>query len=74
MATALPLVCRGTGVRVVSRSRVGFSCRWRHAVVRKDLPRMQAMGLVNDHAEDCVIAAEVARARKNFSTARASSL
>jgi DNA-3-methyladenine glycosylase I len=27
---------------------------------------MQAMGLVNDHAEDCVIAAEVARARKNF--------
>lgn len=27
---------------------------------------MQAMGLINDHAEDCVIRAQVARARKNF--------
>lgn len=27
---------------------------------------MQAMGLVNDHVEGCVIRAEVARARKNF--------
>ena len=27
---------------------------------------MQAMGLVNDHIEDCVIRAEVERARKNF--------
>jgi DNA-3-methyladenine glycosylase I len=28
---------------------------------------MQAMGLVNDHAEDCVIRAKVERERKNFS-------
>jgi DNA-3-methyladenine glycosylase I len=27
---------------------------------------MQAMGLINDHAEDCVIRAKVERARKNF--------
>lgn len=27
---------------------------------------MQAMGLVNDHAEDCVVRAKVARARKTF--------
>lgn len=27
---------------------------------------MQAMGLVNDHADDCVIAPEVARARRTF--------
>jgi DNA-3-methyladenine glycosylase I len=27
---------------------------------------MQAMGLINDHAETCVIRAKVARARKNF--------
>jgi DNA-3-methyladenine glycosylase I len=27
---------------------------------------MQAMGLVNDHVEDCVIRAKVARARKDF--------
>lgn len=27
---------------------------------------MQAMGLLNDHAEDCVIRAKVARARKQF--------
>jgi DNA-3-methyladenine glycosylase I len=27
---------------------------------------MQAMGLINDHAEDCVIRAEVEHARKNF--------
>jgi DNA-3-methyladenine glycosylase I len=27
---------------------------------------MQAMGLVNDHVEDCVIGAKVERARKNF--------
>jgi DNA-3-methyladenine glycosylase I len=27
---------------------------------------MQAMGLVNDHADDCVIRAKVERARKNF--------
>lgn len=27
---------------------------------------MQAMGLINDHVEDCVIKAEVERARKNF--------
>ena len=27
---------------------------------------MQAMGLINDHVEDCVIRAEVERARKNF--------
>lgn len=27
---------------------------------------MQAMGLVNDHVEDCVIRAKVERARKNF--------
>ena len=27
---------------------------------------MQAMGLINDHAEDCVIRAEVERARKDF--------
>ena len=27
---------------------------------------MQAMGLVNDHAEDCVIRAQAERARKNF--------
>lgn len=27
---------------------------------------MQAMGLINDHAEDCVIRAEVARARDSF--------
>ena len=27
---------------------------------------MQAMGLINDHVEDCVIRAKVARARKNF--------
>lgn len=27
---------------------------------------MQAMGLINDHAEGCVIRAEVERARKNF--------
>jgi DNA-3-methyladenine glycosylase I len=28
---------------------------------------MQAMGLINDHAEDCVIRAKVERARKSFS-------
>lgn len=28
---------------------------------------MQAMGLINDHVEDCVIRAKVARARKRFS-------
>jgi DNA-3-methyladenine glycosylase I len=27
---------------------------------------MQAMGLINDHVEDCVISAKVERARKNF--------
>ena len=27
---------------------------------------MQAMGLINDHVEDCVIRAKVARARRNF--------
>jgi DNA-3-methyladenine glycosylase I len=27
---------------------------------------MQAMGLINDHVEDCVIRAEVERARRNF--------
>jgi DNA-3-methyladenine glycosylase I len=27
---------------------------------------MQAMGLVNDHVEDCAIRAKVERARKNF--------
>jgi DNA-3-methyladenine glycosylase I len=27
---------------------------------------MQAMGLVNDHAEGCVIRAKVERARKSF--------
>jgi DNA-3-methyladenine glycosylase I len=27
---------------------------------------MQAMGLVNDHAEGCVIRAEVERARRDF--------
>jgi DNA-3-methyladenine glycosylase I len=27
---------------------------------------MQAMGLLNDHVEDCVIRAKVERARKNF--------
>ena len=27
---------------------------------------MQAMGLVNDHADDCVIRAKVERARKSF--------
>ncbi len=27
---------------------------------------MQAMGLINDHVEDCVIRAQVERARKNF--------
>ena len=27
---------------------------------------MQAMGLINDHVEDCVIRAKVERARKNF--------
>ncbi len=27
---------------------------------------MQAMGLINDHVEDCVIRAKVARARKRF--------
>lgn len=31
---------------------------------------MQAMGLVNDHAEGCVIGAEVARARKAFQPPR----
>ena len=28
---------------------------------------MQAMGLINDHVEDCVVRAKVERARKNFS-------
>jgi len=28
---------------------------------------MQAMGLINDHVEDCVVRAKVARARKSFS-------
>jgi len=28
---------------------------------------MQAMGLINDHVEDCVIRAKIERARKNFS-------
>ncbi len=28
---------------------------------------MQAMGLINDHVEDCVIRAQVERARRNFS-------
>jgi DNA-3-methyladenine glycosylase I len=27
---------------------------------------MQAMGLINDHAEDCVIRAKVASAHKTF--------
>jgi DNA-3-methyladenine glycosylase I len=27
---------------------------------------MQAMGLVNDHVEDCVIRAKVERARRSF--------
>ena len=27
---------------------------------------MQAMGLINDHVEDCVFRAKVERARKNF--------
>jgi DNA-3-methyladenine glycosylase I len=27
---------------------------------------MQAMGLINDHVEDCVIRAKVERARRNF--------
>jgi DNA-3-methyladenine glycosylase I len=27
---------------------------------------MQAMGLVNDHAQGCVVRAQVERARKNF--------
>ena len=27
---------------------------------------MQAMGLINDHVEDCVIRTKVERARKNF--------
>jgi len=27
---------------------------------------MQAMGLINDHVEDCVTRTEVDRARKNF--------
>jgi DNA-3-methyladenine glycosylase I len=27
---------------------------------------MQAMGLINDHVEDCVIRAKVVQARKNF--------
>jgi len=31
---------------------------------------MQAMGLVNDHAEDCVIRAKVEHARKNFKRPR----
>jgi DNA-3-methyladenine glycosylase I len=33
---------------------------------------MQAMGLINDHAEDCVTRAEVERARKNFTRPGAS--
>jgi len=32
---------------------------------------MQAMGLVNDHVEDCFVRAEVARARKKFRPPRA---
>jgi DNA-3-methyladenine glycosylase I len=31
---------------------------------------MQAMGLINDHVEDCVIRAKVERARKNFTRPR----
>lgn len=31
---------------------------------------MQAMGLINDHVEDCVIRIKVARARKNFKRPR----
>jgi len=31
---------------------------------------MQAMGLVNDHAEDCVIRPKVERARKKFKRPR----
>ena len=27
---------------------------------------MQAIGLINDHVEDCVVRAKVERARKNF--------
>jgi DNA-3-methyladenine glycosylase I len=31
---------------------------------------MQAMGLINDHVEDCMIRAKVERARKNFTRPR----
>lgn len=34
---------------------------------------MQAMGLINDHVEDCVIRAKVERTRKNFKRPRRSS-
>ena len=63
----------------LARPQTASTSRW-SAALSKDLKKlgwrfvgpttvyafMQAMGLINDHVEDCVIRAEVDRARKRF--------
>ncbi|WP_337054676.1 DNA-3-methyladenine glycosylase I [Pseudoxanthomonas sp. USHLN014] len=57
---------RSTSPESVALSKALKARGWKFVGPTTVYAFMQAMGLVNDHAEDCVVRAQVARARKRF--------
>jgi DNA-3-methyladenine glycosylase I len=57
---------RSTSPESIALSKELKRCGWRFVGPTTVYAFMQAMGLVNDHAHDCVIRREVERARANF--------
>jgi len=65
-ATAAPAQTASTSPESVALSKDLKKRGWKFVGPTTVYAFMQAMGLVNDHAEGCVIAADVAKARKAF--------
>ena len=55
-----------TSAESVALSKVLKKQGWKFVGPTTVYAFMQAMGLINDHVEDCVIRAEVERARRSF--------
>ncbi|WP_340647960.1 DNA-3-methyladenine glycosylase I [Pseudoxanthomonas winnipegensis] len=64
-APAVPQT-RSTSPESVALSKALKARGWKFVGPTTVYAFMQAMGLVNDHVEDCVVRAQVARARKRF--------